>query len=173
MKRFLSIPFVFITLAAPWAVCWADEAQDAIDLLSTSLKCPINTYKSEKLRIGDFDSPVFMHATNEWSGTRRELRIHSKSYMGSGDKDEYDTTARFANLESAAVTEDNVFDPPQPAVLISCLKGAECIRLEAGPWEYWTSYSRTMISVCDQDTAESVKIAIDTLINLNKGDERN
>lgn len=188
MKRFLSIPCLFMALASLGVtVCWADEATDAINLLATSLKCPIKPYKMNSGELAK-TWPMMTHDTHTWLGTKRELKIHTKQHSFSDrPPSETDTTARFDDLVTATVTVHTAdYDGRTPAVEISCLSEipklvrdvppeANCIKTIS--WTMLNGQKRVYfenqwiyitIPVCDRETAENVKAAIDALIKLNK-----
>jgi hypothetical protein len=154
------------TLTFP-AMVFAGDAEDAVELLAFSLKCPMKQYKSDKMMIGDSDDPVFVHEINKWSGSTSQLRFNNEMQISSGAPERGTHVANFSDLESADTSIDRDTAPRMSVVSISCTKEAKCIRLEAGG--IWTSYDYVEFHVCDKETASNAKLAIDTLIKLNKG----
>jgi|HubBroStandDraft_6_1064221.scaffolds.fasta_scaffold1567762_1 hypothetical protein len=158
---------MFLTLALP-ATVFAGDAEDAVELLAVSLKCPIKLYKSEMWHIGDSLDPTFITENNQWSGSTSQLRIDNTWDLGMGDERSSDI-ANFSNLESVDTGIDQDTIPPTSMFTIYCANKAKCISQEtygANGESYGTERER--YHVCDQQTASNAKLAIDTLITLAK-----
>jgi hypothetical protein len=156
---------VFLALAVP-AKVFAGDAEDAVELLAATLKCPIKPYKSDEWMIGDSDDPTFVHEINKWSGSANQLRIDENVEFGEGPVDRTHV-ANFSDLESADTSIDRDAAPPVSVVSISCTKKAKCIKLVSGNREHW-AYDYIKFHVCDSETAANARLAIDTLIKLAK-----
>jgi hypothetical protein len=141
------------------AICVADDGQDAVDLLALSLKCP-NKVMSEH---GNGDSQ-FTHTISKSTGSRTHLRIET-----GGDV----ITANYVDLQQAVVAESpfGVFADGTTAFLVelTCAGDRSCIRFNSGPLQQETSQT---FPVCDAETGAHVKLAISTLIRLNRQTSR-
>lgn len=143
----------------------ADEIQQAVDLLSISLKCPIKPYSVHGNGDGHFARTIA-----KYTGTKAKLAITIEERIDNEQVDDRSTlTASYRELSPATVSESpfEVFADGRPAfdVQLNCLGGSQCIA-ENGQLQMQESFYSFI--VCDQDTAENIKIAINTLIRLNR-----
>jgi hypothetical protein len=160
------IASIGLILLAP-AICFADDGQDAVDLLTYSLKCA-NKAISEH---GNGDDH-FSHTINKYTGSKSQLRIETESKLdGSPEIIRETITANFAALEKAdyfnSPFEVFIDGAPVRNVEFFCSKNVDCIQSKGNSGAASSDRDHT-ISVCDAETAAHVKLAIETLIRLNK-----
>jgi hypothetical protein len=174
-KFIISIkPAVFLfglTLAPFYATpCCADDAQDAVELLTDSLNC--NHYKPDvsplvrSLKTGERNTIVSLTVSKYLGDTRQLIVVEETTRDAHDYKETYKTTLRanFANLDS----NDIRFEHDEGyTVGVACLQHLDCITVKDGH----SKQAKTNMSgfrVCDSETAERVKFEIETLINLNR-----
>jgi hypothetical protein len=140
----------------------ADDAQDAVDLLALALKCPI-----KPLRGWSDTSDWFEHVTNEFKGTKSTFRVHIST---EGDNTmNYSEESRFADLASTKIEPGYSRDPPHPVfeppkLTLFCRGQQPCLKAT-----YSSAFSKQFqFYVCDGKAAQNAKLAIDTLIKLNR-----
>jgi hypothetical protein len=140
----------------------ADEAQDAVELLSYALQCPNKPHKSESR-----GGTSFFHDTNKFSGTRDFLRIEGSRKFDDDSTANSVVTAQFSDLDETE-TYATSNDPPQHLVSFSCAKDRPCIKLKIEGDDRNNVFNYQAVEACDAESAKSVKLAIDALIRLNK-----
>jgi hypothetical protein len=130
--------------AFPFA-CAADEAQDAVDLLSYALQCSTTPYRTTH-------GMAVCHDIDRFKGSANLLRIEGDTKCDDGSVTTGSWAVKFADIDET-----------------------EFARNAAGRLVLWVFSSQginfskfTALDFCDAETAKSAKLAIDTLIRLNK-----
>ena len=150
----------------------ADEAQDATDLLTESLKCPVKIYTWDH---GSRRGAVTYQVINKYLGNKRRLQFVSEFKEDGGDRWTQQFTAGFRELGQVSISEAR----GKPEVHISCSGSQGCVEevrqdfdRDTGepypPEKELLNSLGASLPVCDQETAENVVAAIETLIRLNK-----
>jgi hypothetical protein len=159
--------FVECSLAFP---CRAGDAEDAVELLTDSLNCA--HYKPDvfplvrSLKTGERNTIVSL-TVSKYLGDTSQLVVVEETTSDAHDyRRRYKTTLRanFANLDSNDIRLEH---SEGYTVDVSCLQHLDCITVK----EEHGKRSKTNMSgfrVCDGETAERVKLGIETLINLNR-----
>jgi hypothetical protein len=144
----------------------ADDAQDAVDLLTLAMKCPI-----KPLRGSSDTSDIFEHYTYNFTGTTSIFRFYGVTKDGEGNTQKWSEEARFADLKSLKIEPGYEyfgkypsFQPPE--LTLFCSGDRECTKVNNKK-----SNKRTRFYVCDDKAAEDAKLAIDTLINLTRASD--
>jgi hypothetical protein len=146
-------------------LCKADDAQDALELLGYALKCAIKPYLTYT---GDSPTLIVNRSVGNAHQLAIETEVTSVSKDGSLDPHVIRVDANFSDLDKVDIHEgDNnsgadVYWAHPPTVEPHCSNDRRCITV-AG-----SSLSNYSIEVCDAATAARAKLAIDTLIELNK-----
>jgi hypothetical protein len=153
----------------PFNCCMAGEVEDAVELLSEALKCPNKFDWREE----SGDVHVF-HIINRFVGDTKTLRIQINIRFDSGAEVTRFISAKFADLY------------PNGGVFTDSIRHKQYINLNCaidGCVTYFTTqlYGDAFVPyplededgaspttvVCDEDNANFVKLAVDTLIRLN------
>jgi hypothetical protein len=156
------LAFIVAILITQSSALRADDAQDAIDLLTATLKCPI-----KPIRSGSDTSDIFDHWTHNFSGTKSIFRMYSVHKDGEGNTWNLSPEARFADLDWVEIEPASHNPPPYsgpPGLRLHCRGGRDCAKdgVPPAPMAVLDFY------VCDGKAADDAKVAIDTLIKLNR-----
>lgn len=158
--------FFVLMLAGP--AYSQSEAEKAVSLIRASMQCPIKPVarRQESVSPTDCRSLVALNFLGDtqllkYSEERidRCHRLQSNEVNVSSGKDIY--TMRYSAIKAPTIEVDE--DDKVFYVIIECSQGKSCV---AG--QHFQS-SNANIQVCDKETAENMKLAIDTLIRLSKG----
>jgi hypothetical protein len=153
----------------------ADDAQDALELLTYSLKCPLKP-KVERATEG-----TATHTVQKFSGDKSVFRVE-ETITRVGDMERHNVfTAAFSRLGSVSVLGDK---DENPSLLLTCAgpqirqvpdgplvsRPEECITAKIDSSNTFQSGPRTAasLSACDLETANHIKLGIEILIKLNK-----
>jgi hypothetical protein len=140
-------------------LCKADDAQDAVDLLTYALKCAIkpftyevNGYVTSSLTIRKF------------KGDAHQLVIEEEITWDNGTVLNHTEKANFAEIDDKSIEIRPRSDSRAANVFYGCTNNRTCVISAAIGFPMNTG----MIEVCDLATAKHTKLAIETLIRLNK-----
>jgi hypothetical protein len=165
--------------------CLADEAQEAVALLSDALKCP-NPSKIVESNDPDITDRMInlsvTHIVNKYTGTNEYLQVETEKRISSGYNFMNRTVYRvpYSKLAYSSVNLVNgkygvvwLCEPDQGDCTsvrfanVSCNRstGDDC--MDELPYRT-SSTARQAIELCDAETAGYAKLAIDTLIKLSR-----
>lgn len=136
----------------------SSDAHDAVELLKKSFNCPLS---QDALRW----SGVQEYTGNEriFRLTTRVVYIAETGEAPARDKQPIKTeSVKFSDLHSVIVIAAN----GATAVTLSC-KGWSCVELRTAGTEQ-VFHDETLAAVCDDEAAEDVKVAVETLIRYNQ-----
>jgi hypothetical protein len=183
MTRHLSMLFTLICFLT--TTCLADDAQEAVALLSDALKCPISPKIVDS---NDTDITARMttlsgiHIVNKYTGTEEYLQIETEKRISSGYQFMNRTVYRvpYSQLAYSSINFVNgrygvvwLCDSDRGACTsvrfanVSCSPNTDNYCLDDLPYRM-SSTARQAIELCDAETAGYAKLAIDTLIRHAK-----
>jgi hypothetical protein len=154
--------FLECTFAFP---CKADDAEDAVEILTLSLNCPHKPDVQELVRskVDGERRTMISHTISKYLGDAHRLVVEEQTTYDKGDKHKFTVRASFANLDAKGTG----FNPATNAVLIGCLHNLDCLTWQSDNGKP-AKTNMSGFEVCNQETAERVKFGIETLIKLNQ-----
>ena len=126
---------LFVLLSAvliPLNCCMADEAEDAVELLSEALKCPNKSAWVER-----DDQIKTYHIINRFVGDTKTLRVQTDIRFHDRAGLAQSFSANFADLREVLFRADGDY------VVFSCGTSASCVTREAtGSWDSLSTQRR-------------------------------
>jgi hypothetical protein len=161
--------------------CLADEAQEAVALLSDALKCPnpVDSVERDPPRHFTDQTDTIFETTqqiNKYAGTTDYLIIDNETRHGDGHVTGYSFTVPYSILLSTTVVEEE----GSIRLILKCAPNSECIHMLYKPGSCGSilkicrdddpnaSYEDQDVKFCDAETAGYAKLAIDTLMKQSR-----
>jgi hypothetical protein len=158
MKKLSTLFAVACIIATP---CWADDAQDAVELLALSIKCPNRPFKNE-------DGTHL--AINNFTGSKSVFQMEWEQ-VGQG-KSSYSAKFKDLNRVDIEASAHPGAKPGDTLIRYSCSIGSKCVDTNFGFPVFFIPPGHYMFpgfshEVCSREVAEDIKVAVETLIKWN------